>query len=399
MGGLDSAIEELRTVDARSVSHGELTTLLRELSTSMNRLAAVRSGWVRELDRRKAYQADGHSSPAGWIAEQTGEDRGRASQRVRTAKRLVDAWRTKAAFDEGGIGERHAAAITRAVEEARRGGASDAECAALEAELVELAGRVGPSEVARHARRRRIASDHDEAAERARAQHAARYFDLRERDDGMVAASGLLTADDAEHVRTALDAQMRPEPGDLPAEERRSAGQRRADALVELARRGLDADVLPDKAGRRPHVSVIVDLATLVEQAGEAGELEWGGPISAATARRLACEAEITRVVVDADSVPLDLGRTMRTPTKGLRAAVVARDRACRRCGAPAAWCEPHHIRHWAQGGPTALPNLVLVCRGCHRLVHEGGWDVALDEANTAVFTGPNGRQLIRPPP
>ncbi|HLZ95251.1 MAG TPA: HNH endonuclease signature motif containing protein, partial [Candidatus Dormibacteraeota bacterium] len=54
------------------------------------------------------------------------------------------------------------------------------------------------------------------------------------------------------------------------------------------------------------------------------------------------------------------------------------RDRHCRwpGCDRPASWATPHHIELWSRGGPTKLPNLVLLCHFHHRLVHEGGWQV-----------------------
>ncbi len=52
------------------------------------------------------------------------------------------------------------------------------------------------------------------------------------------------------------------------------------------------------------------------------------------------------------------------------------------------AWCEVHHVVEWQHGGATAIANLVVLCRACHRLVHHGGWTVALHGAR-AVFTPP----------
>jgi 5-methylcytosine-specific restriction endonuclease McrA len=42
-------------------------------------------------------------------------------------------------------------------------------------------------------------------------------------------------------------------------------------------------------------------------------------------------------------------------------------------CERPKAWCDAHHVVHWANGGPTSLSNLVLLCRRHHRMVHEPG--------------------------
>jgi hypothetical protein len=58
--------------------------------------------------------------------------------------------------------------------------------------------------------------------------------------------------------------------------------------------------------------------------------------------------------------------------------ALVVRDRGCAfpGCGRPARWCHAHHIWFWADGGPTKLSNLVLLCGHHHRVVQNHGWDV-----------------------
>ncbi len=95
------------------------------------------------------------------------------------------------------------------------------------------------------------------------------------------------------------------------------------------------------------------------------------GPLSIATARRLACDCHLTPIVMS-DSVPIDLGRNSRTVSKKQRRALIARDHGCAfpGCGAVPAHCEGHHVTHWADGGPTDLDNLVLLCRYHHGLLH-----------------------------
>ncbi|WP_205687426.1 HNH endonuclease signature motif containing protein [Cellulomonas endophytica] len=81
----------------------------------------------------------------------------------------------------------------------------------------------------------------------------------------------------------------------------------------------------------------------------------------------------ITRLVVDAEGVPLDVGRTQRLYTGEMRRAVFARDRHCAYpgCTRPPQWGEVHHIRWWSHGGTTSLNNAVLLCLRHHHLVHE----------------------------
>ena len=54
--------------------------------------------------------------------------------------------------------------------------------------------------------------------------------------------------------------------------------------------------------------------------------------------------------------------------------------------------CDGHHVKHWADGGRTALDNLVLLCRRHHLAVHEGGFRVTVDAAGGVQFLGRDGR-------
>jgi len=122
-----------------------------------------------------------------------------------------------------------------------------------------------------------------------------------------------------------------------------------------------------------------------------AAETEWAGPISAEAARRLACDAIITRVITYGASQPLDVGRRTRTIPSAIRTALTVRDRGCAwpGCDRPPPWTDAHHIIPWANGGPTNLDNLVLLCRRHHRTVHEGRWKLTRT---------PNGQWVTAPP-
>jgi hypothetical protein len=130
----------------------------------------------------------------------------------------------------------------------------------------------------------------------------------------------------------------------------------------------------PVVAGERPHVVVTVDLKALEGVPGSCCEFDDAGPISPETARRWACDASVARVNTRGSSEPLDVGRRTPVVPAALRRAVATRDGHCRfpGCDRPQGWCDAHHVEHWADGGPTALSNLVLLCRPHHRLVHHG---------------------------
>ncbi|MEK7253056.1 MAG: HNH endonuclease signature motif containing protein, partial [Actinomycetota bacterium] len=98
-----------------------------------------------------------------------------------------------------------------------------------------------------------------------------------------------------------------------------------------------------------------------------------GSVITPEAARRIACDATITEIARDGNSV-LDVGRANRSIPATIRRALIARDGGCTHpgCDRPHRWCDAHHIVHWADGGPTSLDNLRLLCRQHHRMTHEG---------------------------
>jgi hypothetical protein len=97
----------------------------------------------------------------------------------------------------------------------------------------------------------------------------------------------------------------------------RSPAQRRADALVEMARRA--ATVAEGGRRPRPLAHVVVGYDTYAHGAG-AATLNGSQPISAAVARRLCCDANLARVVTDPAGVVIDLGEA-RNPSASLRIA------------------------------------------------------------------------------
>ncbi len=132
---------------------------------------------------------------------------------------------------------------------------------------------------------------------------------------------------------------------------------------------------------------------------GQSALDEAGGiHVSAETARRLACDAATVTMRHGPAGEVLDVGRRTRTISPALRRALAARDRHCRFPGCRARRCDAHHLRHWAHGGPTALGNLVLLCRRHHRAVHEEGFRVSLGPAGEARFVQPDGRPLPEAP-
>ncbi|NQX13928.1 DUF222 domain-containing protein [Microbacteriaceae bacterium VKM Ac-2855] len=138
---------------------------------------------------------------------------------------------------------------------------------------------------------------------------------------------------------------------------------------------------LPRNGGVRPAVIVTVALDDLRDQLG-AASTTFIGPVPAAQIRQLACDARIIPIVLASNGAVLDQGRSVRLVQGDLRDALIARDGGCSfpRCDAPAPWSEGHHIRHWADGGPTSLENTALLCREHHTLIHTTDWRIVMTE-------------------
>ena len=100
--------------------------------------------------------------------------------------------------------------------------------------------------------------------------------------------------------------------------------------------------------------------------------LDTGDPITAAQARKLACEAGIIPIVLGGTSKILDLGRKKRLYDLYQRIAIRHRDKQCTTLGCdwPAALCHVHHNVPWSRGGKTDLADGRLLCPRHHSYAH-----------------------------
>jgi hypothetical protein len=183
-------------------------------------------------------------------------------------------------------------------------------------------------------------------------------------------------------ILTAIDARTAPrrqprfgDEIDDAMRDTRSSEQRRLDAVIDIARESIGWD-----DGQLAGTSVTM-IVTITEEALRTGlgSAEIAGvdeTISAATARRLAADAEIIPCVLGGPSEPLDQGRAFRLFTEAQRRAMTVRDGGCvwTGCSVPPSWCEVAHLTSWLEGGATDLANGVLLCPFHHRCLDNDGW-------------------------
>ena len=207
---------------------------------------------------------------------------------------------------------------------------------------------------------------------------------LKKADDGVL-FGGYLAADNAELLQTLIFAGAKPHKTPAGHRDPRPRGKRHADALIAILHTAAGSgSAVPGHGDIKPHITVTIDLEDLKHSTGT-GALVHGDFLSAATVRRLACDAGVIPLVLGSDSEPLDVGTEQRFVTRAIRQALNARDGGCLACGAPPAMCEAHHIIHWANGGPTSLENLALLCKRDHTNIHQGRLAITTTKGHPAI--------------
>ena len=313
---------------------------------------------------------------------------------MRHAKLLVgERTATRDALRDGLVSPEQAAVIVDAIEELP----TNPHLRELaEKTLLAEAGRLHATDLAKAARHLLHVVDPAGAERKAqrdldaqdRAAHLHRYLTLTEDGAGGVRLRGRGTVEDAATIKAALLPLTKPTPasgatgeecGD--GEDVRDHGARMWDAMIQTCAHALGTHLPPDAHGARPRVAVTLTLDALK------GKIDWspvtddGTELSPGTARRLACDADVIPVVLGTRSEVLDVGRAHRLTTPALWRALVCRDRHCAfpGCTKPPVMGHAHHVVHWADGGPTALGNLVLLCGHHHRTIHSTPWRVRLN--------------------
>ena len=349
----------LENEDAIVAAHNEMCRQLADLLV-----------FIAEHDRREAWRVDGARSMADWVAYRFGYSDRYARDLVAVAKALE---------------------FLPAIADSLRAGLLTwekvkwlASFATIEedARLAHDAIGMSAAEVRRMALARLLVTR----------QMADERFDRRyvrvKRDAlaGEVRVWARLSDVEGEIVVKAIErrAKQAPVAGSFEA--------RRADALVEVCSLALGADADPDRATVVAHV----DAEAFATGRGN-GTLEGGTPVAAETIRRLTCDGRM-QTVVNAEGA-ISASPVKRTVPPHLYRELRERDASCTFPGCSnEIWVHAHHIEHFADGGPTTLSNLVLLCGTHHRLMHEGGWSLNITDGER-VFVRPDGRPLQRTSP
>jgi 5-methylcytosine-specific restriction endonuclease McrA len=338
-------------------------------------------GAVAELDRRKAWRIDGATTMVSWLVQRCSVTASTAREWVTAAEKLESLPKISEALSQGKLSFDQIKPLVQVAKpdtDARLAEAATQWSAKQVKELAVAAQRQSDSQAAGSYSRRSL------------------RFDDRRRS-----FSGVLPEDHYARVKGALtaDAARRPKIGT-------TFEQRMADAFVE--RCGFDQNGgSPSNNGgsknggspsKRTTVVVHADLTFLAGGEGSA-ELDVLGPLSPEVVRRLACDAKIILSADNEKGHSIQQGGAQRNPTSGQRLEIRRRDKGCRFPGCTyTEFTDVHHVVHWLNGGPTAIPNLVTLCDQHHRAVHELGWKMSGDANVLLTFRSPTGRVTTSTP-
>ena len=382
-------LERLEATDVASLDAGGVSARLRDLA----RLKGCIAGIEAELARRANQLSDaGAGLPADELLGCSQPMSRREAQRAsRRADTLGEVPALSRQLQAGRVGAEHADALAGAASKLDDG--DRALLFALDAELATHAASSTPEQFRRHLDRvvDQLAADRGlERAERQR--RSATLAKGINHDNGMYWLRAELDPESGVRVFTALDAEL----AALVTADRATNASGSSDADSEDApsprRDQLAAQALVDlvtsahrsKRPGRTEMLMVVDYDTMVNDLHARSICEYvdGTELPVSTARRLACDADIHPVVLGADSVVLDMGRSRRLATPDQRRALRSMYRSCGmgNCEVPFDRCEIHHLDDWAKHhGHTDLDRLIPACTRHHHLAHEGGWQLDLD--------------------
>jgi len=363
-----------------------LSAAVVEVAQQYSALGCKLTMALAELDRRREFELDGYASMTAWCRTELGWTNQTANRILKTGRRLLDLPITTAAWQSGALSDGQIEIVVACVTDRRAGLWADHE-AEIVPYLVPLDLLSTNRAMQDWAAKADAVLDENDPREEPPAEAM-----LVKTLNGRGYLKGTFDGEHTELIATGLRLA---DSGDLDE----SAAKRQGQALVDVFKFFLDHQ--GEKLGKRhrPHLNVVVDHDDLKQ--GQPGRTLGGVPIPGSTIRKIGCDANVHRVIIDGLGSILDYGRATRTIPPAVYTSLVLRDWGCRfpGCDRPAEWCEGHHVWHWEDGGPTNLGNLVLLCSKHHHVIHLNDWRLELKPDGTVEVTDPHGRRRTSDPP
>jgi hypothetical protein len=359
---LMAAIREFQAREDRPVNN-------EGLRVAIDALEGVFCVDARRSQLNGEHLVNGNITAASWIARTCKMSVTSAADRLCVGEQLESLPRVAAALASGEIGYQSASVLAHL-----RDKLGEKQDRFNEEEMLGFAREFSVSGLRRLCAYAWHIADPDGFFNEAEENYTRRRLHISQLPDGMYAVDGLLDPETGASLKAAADALAKRK----GPEDDRSHSQRMHDAVGEIVNHALGQGTLPRRHGVKPHINLTTTIEGLKNEVGAPpAELELSLPISTRTLERISCDSTMSRVLL-ADSTVIDVGRATRVVSAPTMRALRVRDKGCRfpGCDRQVDWSSPHHIIHWARGGPGNLPNLVLLCHYHHRLVHEGGWQV-----------------------
>jgi hypothetical protein len=380
---LGHMIEELHTVDTDTLTDAEVSDRVLGLRRLIEAAQAEELRAVGAFEARKLHKTDGAYSTGAWLRAHTDLASHEANSLERHARTIRTRPLLGLALDT--LGATKLRTMLRYV--TFRLGDAYAEA---EPVLVEQITKLSTDETATVMRwwARRVDQDGREPK-----SWDHNEIDLKDTYQGGWHLRGGFDPETGAELAAALDAEAEAiyRAGGTTGENL-TLGRRRAMALMEIIRRHLDPAHTDTQIP--PTVMVSVTLDELLKRSGHGDLIGTHEKITSDTIRRLACDANLIRIVTDGASEILDLGRSVRTAPPRYKRALAVRDKGCvfPGCDRPPSHCRAHHIQWWDRdGGETSLQNLALLCHHHHHLVHEGRWKLTRAPDGQLQFHRPDG--------
>lgn len=337
-----------------------------ELGRAISAAQARFAVHVNELEHRGLPDYDHGLSTSGWLRRFCRMTVSEASTIVRTARAMIHMPTVTENALDGAIPQRSVQMLGRM----RDNNADDFQD--HESVFADIATYLSVNDLHDALSHWEQEVNYPKTLEDAEYRHEQRFVYMTPWIDGMSPIRGMLPPELFHVIHAAIESRV--DRTWFDSDDQRTSGQRNADALAEICEfYASHNEEVTTSGGVKPHVTVTVDYDTLKGQTGRLPEIGGHG-VTPETVRRIACDAGIIPMVLGSDSEPLDVGRKTRIVPTAMRRALDERDGGCTwtGCDAPVSWCDAHHIVHWADGGPTNLGNLRLLCRKHHTAIHNG---------------------------